>query len=269
MRDAASSVRDRARRGRTRRTKQRFGYICIICATGLGAAEMLTLTEERLANEPEDELRDRRRGAAQDHAAATAQAVSRTRQGGRVMSTISTHVLDTSLGRPAARVQVILERSTPREPWCRSASGRRMRMVGCAISCRRTDARSRRLSPAVRQRRVLRRDAARDLLSDRSMVEFRVDRPRGALSRAAAAQPIRVLDVSGFLSRPAGASAVTSAHRHPAGASAASECRDLLSLHRSQSRRSESRSRHSLRSCGMTGGAPLVRDDRRRSARAG
>lgn len=34
----------------------RFGYICIICATGLGAAELLTLTEERLANDPAAEL---------------------------------------------------------------------------------------------------------------------------------------------------------------------------------------------------------------------
>lgn len=34
----------------------RFGYICIICATGLGAGEILALTEERLPNDPEEEL---------------------------------------------------------------------------------------------------------------------------------------------------------------------------------------------------------------------
>ena len=34
----------------------RFGFICIICATGLSAAEILTLTEERLENSLEDEL---------------------------------------------------------------------------------------------------------------------------------------------------------------------------------------------------------------------
>lgn len=34
----------------------RFGHICIICATGLGAGDILTLTEDRLANEPEEEL---------------------------------------------------------------------------------------------------------------------------------------------------------------------------------------------------------------------
>ena len=34
----------------------RFGYICIICATGLDAREILALTEERLLNTPAAEL---------------------------------------------------------------------------------------------------------------------------------------------------------------------------------------------------------------------
>ena len=34
----------------------RFGFICIICATGLSAAEILTLTEERMDNDLEDEI---------------------------------------------------------------------------------------------------------------------------------------------------------------------------------------------------------------------
>jgi OHCU decarboxylase len=34
----------------------RFGFLCIICATGLSAAEILTLTEERMENDLEDEL---------------------------------------------------------------------------------------------------------------------------------------------------------------------------------------------------------------------
>jgi 2-oxo-4-hydroxy-4-carboxy-5-ureidoimidazoline decarboxylase len=36
--------------------ERRFGFICIICATGLAAGEILTRTEERLANEPDEEL---------------------------------------------------------------------------------------------------------------------------------------------------------------------------------------------------------------------
>jgi 2-oxo-4-hydroxy-4-carboxy-5-ureidoimidazoline decarboxylase len=35
----------------------RFGFICIICATGLDAREILALTEERLLNAPADEIR--------------------------------------------------------------------------------------------------------------------------------------------------------------------------------------------------------------------
>jgi OHCU decarboxylase len=34
----------------------RFGFICIICATGLSSAEILELTRERLENDLEDEL---------------------------------------------------------------------------------------------------------------------------------------------------------------------------------------------------------------------
>jgi 2-oxo-4-hydroxy-4-carboxy-5-ureidoimidazoline decarboxylase len=37
--------------------EERFGFICIICATGLDAREILTLTEERLLNELADEIR--------------------------------------------------------------------------------------------------------------------------------------------------------------------------------------------------------------------
>jgi OHCU decarboxylase len=34
----------------------RFGFICIICATGLSVADVITLTEERLGNDLADEL---------------------------------------------------------------------------------------------------------------------------------------------------------------------------------------------------------------------
>ena len=35
---------------------ERFGYICIICATGLGAEEILRLTRARLGNAPDMEI---------------------------------------------------------------------------------------------------------------------------------------------------------------------------------------------------------------------
>lgn len=40
-----------------RRYEERFGYVFIICATGKNAAEMLALLEQRLGNDPEEELR--------------------------------------------------------------------------------------------------------------------------------------------------------------------------------------------------------------------
>ena len=37
--------------------EEKFGYIFIVCATGKSSEEMLRLLEERLQNEPDDELR--------------------------------------------------------------------------------------------------------------------------------------------------------------------------------------------------------------------
>jgi 2-oxo-4-hydroxy-4-carboxy-5-ureidoimidazoline decarboxylase len=37
--------------------EEKFGYIFIVCATGRSAAEMLSLLEQRLPNDPQDELR--------------------------------------------------------------------------------------------------------------------------------------------------------------------------------------------------------------------
>ena len=55
MREAASDVRNSLAAANAA-YEARFGYICIICATGLGAGDVLALTEERLANEPEEEM---------------------------------------------------------------------------------------------------------------------------------------------------------------------------------------------------------------------
>lgn len=40
-----------------RQYEQKFGYIFIVCATGKSAAEMLSILRERLANEPDTEMR--------------------------------------------------------------------------------------------------------------------------------------------------------------------------------------------------------------------
>ena len=37
--------------------EDKFGYVFIVCATGKSAAEMLTILQSRLSNEPEDEIK--------------------------------------------------------------------------------------------------------------------------------------------------------------------------------------------------------------------
>lgn len=84
----------------------RFGHIFIVCATGKSAAEMLALLRERLPNDPEHELGI----AAAEQRKITALRLEKLLSEGAGVSALSTHVLDTSLGRPAAGVAVRLER---------------------------------------------------------------------------------------------------------------------------------------------------------------
>ena len=133
----------------------RFGFIFIVCATGKSAGEMLALLRARLGNDPDAELRDRRRRAGARSPACAWRSSAR-------MSPITTHVLDTALGRPArgpgacastcstaaARWRTLAERVT-------NADGRVADLVAAAA---RSSARH--LPPDVRHRRLLRRAAA-------------------------------------------------------------------------------------------------------------
>ena len=55
VRDVAPAVRAGLARANAAYVK-RFGYICIICATGKSAEELLSITEARLGNDPVTEL---------------------------------------------------------------------------------------------------------------------------------------------------------------------------------------------------------------------
>ena len=76
------------------RYREQFGYIFIVCATGKSAAEMLALLRARLAHDPDTELRV----AAAEQAKITRLRLEKL----SLMSPITSHVLDTALGRPAA-----------------------------------------------------------------------------------------------------------------------------------------------------------------------
>jgi OHCU decarboxylase len=56
MAEAARAVRDQLAAANAA-YDERFGYICIICATGKSATELLEITQSRLSNSPGVELR--------------------------------------------------------------------------------------------------------------------------------------------------------------------------------------------------------------------
>ncbi len=86
--------------------EQRFGYIFIVCATGKSAAEMLRLLHNRLSNDPETELRI----AMGEQAKITAIRLNKLIDHVSPMhkSHITTHVLDTSLGKPGQGISIRL-----------------------------------------------------------------------------------------------------------------------------------------------------------------
>lgn len=84
----------------------RFGHIYLVCATGKSAEELLALCEARLANDPTTELRV----AAEEQRKITHLRLEKLLT---PMAKITTHVLDTAKGRPAAAVPVTLERLDP------------------------------------------------------------------------------------------------------------------------------------------------------------
>jgi len=83
----------------------RFGFTFIVCATGKSAAEMLALLQARIGNCPDAELAI----AAAEQAKITHLRLERLAP----VSTISCHVLDTALGRPARDLQIALDVQSP------------------------------------------------------------------------------------------------------------------------------------------------------------
>ena len=96
----------------------RFGYIYIVCAAGKSADELLDIARTRLTNERDVELRV----AAEEQRKITQSPIEKAHHGRR-MSTLSTHVLDTSLGRPASGVRVQSRASWSRGIRSRSGQG--------------------------------------------------------------------------------------------------------------------------------------------------
>ncbi|CAI5531388.1 unnamed protein product [Closterium sp. Naga37s-1] len=126
-----------------RRYEQRFGHIFIICAQGKPAPEILSALKERLANQPiyevqlaakEQEMITQLRLEKLLLDAPTDSVGTTGPPGTSVPATvtpstsikspsISTHVLDVALGRPAAGIRVVLERQIEAHKGSREGEG--------------------------------------------------------------------------------------------------------------------------------------------------
>ncbi|TDC19244.1 2-oxo-4-hydroxy-4-carboxy-5-ureidoimidazoline decarboxylase [Streptomyces sp. 8K308] len=91
--------------------QERFGHVFLICATGLDAERMRAALRARLHNPPETEAEIARAELGKINAV-------RLRRLAEATTTVSTHVLDTAAGRPAAGVPVQLAvRAAPDGAW--------------------------------------------------------------------------------------------------------------------------------------------------------
>jgi len=107
--DASEDERARLAEG-NHQYEARFGHLFIVCATGKMAGEMLVLLEERLRNDPAEELAI----AAEEQRKITRLRLAKLLQlsqpvAKKLKGMITTHVLDTARGGPAVGMTVILE----------------------------------------------------------------------------------------------------------------------------------------------------------------
>jgi len=91
------------------RYEARFGHIYLACATGRNAAELLAFLRERLHNDRETEWRVVASELAKINQIRLRKLIAVGRRG--AVSAVSTHILDTVTGEPAAGVLVRLERA--------------------------------------------------------------------------------------------------------------------------------------------------------------
>jgi 5-hydroxyisourate hydrolase/2-oxo-4-hydroxy-4-carboxy-5-ureidoimidazoline decarboxylase len=89
--------------------EQKFGFIFIVCATGKSAGEMLRLMQDRFSNNPEEELRV----AMGEQHKITILRLKKLLDGANwsflKVSQLTTHVLDTSIGRPGRDITIRLQ----------------------------------------------------------------------------------------------------------------------------------------------------------------
>lgn len=90
--------------------ENRFGFIFIVCATGKSAEEMLAVLEERLQHSREEELAVAATEQFKITLIRLQKAILLEHPDWKKTSRITTHILDTSVGKPADRVVISLQK---------------------------------------------------------------------------------------------------------------------------------------------------------------
>ncbi|MBV2355704.1 2-oxo-4-hydroxy-4-carboxy-5-ureidoimidazoline decarboxylase [Streptomyces sp. J2-1] len=108
--------------------QERFGHVFLICATGLSAERMRDAVRERLGNPPDREWDTVRTELGRINRIRLARLAALPEEDARPMSTtrtasVSTHILDTSVGRPARGVAVRIAARAGRDADWRDLGG--------------------------------------------------------------------------------------------------------------------------------------------------
>ena len=102
--------------------ESKYGFIFIVCATGKSANEMLQLLQDRLHNNREEELNIAMGEQQKITLLRLKKLLSSSTENNQLVSQITTHVLDTSIGKPGANITIRLKKAVSTD-WTTIAQG--------------------------------------------------------------------------------------------------------------------------------------------------
>ena len=109
--DAATEDVIQALANANQQYESKFGFIFIVCATGKSANEMLRLLQDRLQNSREEELHIAMGEQQKITLLRLRKCLSTAHWQDQTVSQITTHVLDTSIGKPGQNITIQLKKS--------------------------------------------------------------------------------------------------------------------------------------------------------------
>ena len=120
--DAATEDVIQALANANQQYESKFGFIFIVCATGKSADEMLRLLQDRLQNSREEELLIAMGEQQKITLLRLRKCLSTANWPNQAVSQITTHVLDTSIGKPGQNITIQLKKSVGNN-WLAIAQG--------------------------------------------------------------------------------------------------------------------------------------------------